>query len=112
MLLQGDQGAPLACPSFDSGKYLLVGALSGGAECGAEGIPDIYTLFAGEVQKWARDTLMERFGEVDVPLPKVNSSQSAAAAGGVTNTAGGFYYDDGKCHGYEARNIPVSGLRT
>jgi len=86
---------------------LLVGALSGGAACGVEGIPDIYSRFTGDVYKWAHDTLKERFGVVDVPIPKPNGTASGSSVG-IEHTAGGFYYSDGKCHDYNIKDVPVS----
>lgn len=105
---QGDQGAPLACPSFGTGKYLLVGALSGGIECGVEGIPDVFSSYIGPVQEWAHEIILERFGRLEEPLPTAADKSEAD----VGTTAGSFYYDDGKCHGYEYKHIEVSAVST
>ena len=59
---QGDMGGPLACPSLADGKYLLVGGLSGGVACMAEGVPDIFSSYVGGVQEWVHRELKERWG--------------------------------------------------
>lgn len=103
---QGDQGGPLICPGYGSGKYLLVGALSGGVECGAVGVPDVFSSYLGPVQKWARGVVVQRFGTLEDPASK-SSSDANSPDVDVGKTAGSFYYDDGLCHGYEPKTLTV-----
>lgn len=50
------------CPSLIGDQYLLVGALSGGIECGVTGLPDLYTSFLYGAADWAY-SILEEFPE-------------------------------------------------
>ena len=52
------------CPALEGGQYKLVGALSGGIECGAPQIPDIYKSYLHATYDWIRDTIHGKFPPV------------------------------------------------
>ncbi|XP_047736072.1 transmembrane protease serine 9, partial [Hyalella azteca] len=109
MTFQGDQGGPLTCPSFATGQYLLVGALSGGVECATEGMPDIFSDYTGTAMTWIHDILIQRFGRLEEPLPEPSSGAAAVVgASGPGLTAGSFFYDDGGCDGYQPSHVQHS----
>ncbi|KAF2345026.1 Serine proteases trypsin domain [Trinorchestia longiramus] len=57
----GDEGSPLACPSFKDGRYMLVGTLSGGIQCGTQDVPDIYKSYMDSSYDWIKETIIQKF---------------------------------------------------
>jgi len=59
----------------------VVGSLSGGVDCGAEGIPDVYKSYLDVTHDWIRNTILEKF-----PLkPFQNESSPTAPASDTTD---------------------------
>ena len=54
MLFQGDSGGPLMCE--ESGRWLQVGVVSGGYECGNPQFPGIYSRVS-YFMDWIRETM-------------------------------------------------------